>query len=67
VELLHLQEVQQRRFADWSMAHVVLRDDDPMVLLQHPEFDPYSASGGFAMRLVDELCAAGHRIQLGAL
>jgi Sensors of blue-light using FAD len=66
VELLHLQEVEQRRFAAWSMAHVELRADDPMVLLQHPEFDPYSATGKMAMRLVDELCAAGQQIQLPA-
>ena len=64
VELLHLQEVERRRFAAWSMAHVDLRADDPMILLQHPEFDPYSAPGAIAMRLIDELCAAGQRIQL---
>lgn len=66
VTLLQLQEVERRRFAAWSMAHVELRADDPMILLQHPEFDPYSASGAMAMRLVDELCAAGQRIQLPA-
>jgi hypothetical protein len=33
-----------------------------MVRMQHPEFDPYSASGAFALKLVDELLAAGHRI-----
>jgi len=64
VELLHLQEVERRRFAAWSMAHVELRADDPMILMQHPEFDPYSATGALAMKLVDELCASGHRIQL---
>jgi hypothetical protein len=64
VELLHLQEVQKRRFASWSMAHVLLRADDAMVLMQHPEFDPYAATGALAMQLVDELVADGHRIQL---
>ena len=64
VELLHLQEVERPRFAAWSMAHVELRADDPMILMQHPEFDPYSAPGAIAMRLIDELCAAGQRIQL---
>ena len=64
VELLHLQEVEHRRFAAWSMAHVELRADDPMILMRHPEFDPYSATGALAMKLVDELCASGHRIQL---
>ena len=64
VELLHLQEVERRRFAAWSMAHVELRDDDPMILMQHPEFDPYSVPGALAMKLVDELLASGQRIQL---
>lgn len=66
VELLHLEEVAGRRFPDWSMAHVVLRDDDPMIRMNHPEFDPYAASGAFVLRLVDELVAAGHRLQLPA-
>jgi hypothetical protein len=30
--------------------------------MQHPEFDPYSASGTFVLKLVDELLADGHRI-----
>jgi Sensors of blue-light using FAD len=66
VELLQLEEVTARRFAAWSMAHVLLRDDDPMILMQHPEFDPYTASGAFVLRLVDELVAAGHRLELPA-
>jgi hypothetical protein len=64
VEMLQLEEVKQRRYADWSMAHVNLADDHPMVQLKHPEFDPYSASGAFVMTLVDELLASGHRISL---
>lgn len=66
VELLQLEEVPQRRFPAWSMAHVVLREDDPMIRMNHPEFDPYAASGAFVLRLVDELVAAGHRLQLPA-
>jgi Sensors of blue-light using FAD len=64
VEMLCLEEVTKRRYADWSMAHVSLADDHPMVQLKHPEFDPYSASGAFVMTLVDELLASGHRISL---
>jgi hypothetical protein len=63
VEMLHLEEVSERRYADWSMALVSLADDDPMVQLKHPEFDPYSAPGAFVMTLVDELIASGHRIK----
>ena len=64
VEMLHLEEVTERRYADWSMAHVNLADDHPMVQMKHPEFDPYSASGAFVMTLVDELLASGHPITL---
>jgi hypothetical protein len=64
VEMLHLEEVTERRYAAWSMALVNLADDDPMVQMKHPEFDPYSASGAFVMTLVDELLASGHRISL---
>lgn len=66
VEMLHLEEITQRRYPDWSMAHVVLPENDPMIRMQHPEFDPYSASGTLMLRLVDELLAAGHRLSLPA-
>lgn len=65
-ELLHLEEAPHRRFAEWSMAHVVLRDDDPMIRMHHPEFDPYAASGTFVLQLIDQLLADGHRLQLPA-
>jgi hypothetical protein len=64
VEMLHLEEITRRRYPDWSMAHVSLSDDDPMIEMKHPEFDPYSASGAFVLKLVDELVASGHRIDL---
>jgi hypothetical protein len=64
VEMLHLEEVSERRYAEWSMAHVNLADDDPMVQMNHPEFDPYSAPGAFVLTLVDELLASGHRLSL---
>jgi hypothetical protein len=62
VQMLAFEEIEQRRYPDWAMAHVVLPDDDAMVLMQHPEFDPYSASGAFMLRRLDELLAAGHRL-----
>ena len=64
VEMLHLEEITRRRYPDWSMAHVSLSDDDPMVGMKHPEFDPYSATGAFVLQLVGELVASGHRIEL---
>jgi hypothetical protein len=66
VEMLHLEEITQRRYADWSMALVNLSDQDVMVQMKHPEFDPYSASGVVVMTLVDELLASGHPISLPA-
>ncbi len=66
VEMLHFEEATEPRYAGWSMAHVNLADDDPMVRMKHPEFDPYSASGAFVMTLIDELLASGHRISLPA-
>jgi hypothetical protein len=62
--LLQMEEITWRRFPDWSMAHVSLSDQDPMIQMNHPEFDPYSATGAFVLNLVDELVAAGHRIEL---
>ncbi len=62
VQMLSFEEISERRYASWSMAHVHLPDDDAMVRMQHPEFDPYSATGAFVLKLVDELLAGGHRI-----
>ncbi len=64
VVLLHLAETTQRRYPDWSMAHVSLAADDPMIAMKHPEFDPYSASGAVVLGLVEDLVASGHRIDL---
>ena len=63
VELLVLEEITQRRYADWAMAHVILSEDDPMIQLRHPEFDPYSAPGQTVMAMVHELFASGYRIR----
>ena len=50
VEMLMFEDIHERRFERWSMALIKLSDQDPMVKLQHPEFDPYSASGAQAMQ-----------------
>jgi Sensors of blue-light using FAD len=62
VELLHLEEISRRRFGEWSMAHVQLSSDDPMIAMKHPEFDPYSASGRLMMTQVDELISSSQII-----
>lgn len=64
VQLLSFDEISERRYPAWSMAHVHLSDDDAMLRMQHPEFDPYAASGAFVRRLLDELLADGQRIHV---
>lgn len=63
VKMLQFEEISERLFGNWSMAFVDLSDRDPMVMMAHPEFDPYSASGAFVMALVHELVSAGHDIK----
>ncbi len=55
VQLLSIEEIESRRFGQWSMALVYLSKDDPMVQMAHPEFDPYSATAKGAMSLLEEL------------
>lgn len=62
VELLHYQEIAKRQFDQWSMALVKLSVDDPMVQMQHPDFDPYSASGEQVLHLLTHLIASGQPI-----
>lgn len=64
VDLLHYEEIRERRFGQWSMALVHLSVDDPMVKMQHPDFDPYSAAGPRVMQQVMDLLEAGHPIQM---
>ena len=66
VNLLLFEESTKPRFSGWSMALVDLSGDDPMVRLNHPEFDPYAASGGAVMTMIDRLLESGQRIQLPA-
>jgi hypothetical protein len=57
VELVAIEEIQMRRFPEWSMAHVVISENDPIVQLRHPEFDPFNATTADLMALVDDLLA----------
>lgn len=57
VELVAIEEIQTRRFPEWSMAHVVISENDPIVQLKHPEFDPFNATVADLMALVDDLLA----------
>ncbi|MFM7697002.1 MAG: BLUF domain-containing protein [Limnohabitans sp.] len=63
VEMISLQEISARQFGIWSMALIDLDESDPMVALQHPEFDPYSASSEMLTLLIDEWVRSGKPIQ----
>ena len=55
IELLSMEEIKQRKFDQWSMALVHLNANDPMVKMNHPEFNPYASSAKDAMNILDEL------------
>lgn len=55
VELVAIEEIQTRKFPNWSMAHVIISENDPIVQLKHPEFDPFEASGQQLQSLIDDL------------
>jgi len=55
VELVATEEIESRKFPNWSMAHVIISESDPMIQLQHPEFDPYAASADQLNALIEDL------------
>ena len=63
VEMVSFDEISQRQFKGWSMALIDLSDTDPMVVMQHPEFDPYSASATFLSQQISDWIASGKPIQ----
>jgi hypothetical protein len=60
VELLLYEEIEERRFAGWSMGQVDLASLNPALLLKYSEtaaLDPYAVSGHASMALFEELAA----------
>ena len=57
VELIHCESIAQRRYGQWSMAHVNLADLDPHKHIVWPEFDPYSPQGQAVMNRIDAMLA----------
>jgi hypothetical protein len=60
VVLLHYQEINERRFAGWSMGEVNMARLNPALLLKYSEtatLDPYAVSGAVSMALFEELVA----------
>jgi hypothetical protein len=60
VELLHYEEITERRFGGWTMGQVNLSKLNTSIVLKYsekPEFDPYSVSGQVSLALLEELMA----------
>ena len=60
VELLHYEEITERRFGGWTMGQVNLSKINHSILLKYsekPELDPYGASGKVSFALLEELMA----------
>ncbi len=60
VELLHYEEISERRFGGWSMGKVNLSKINHAILLKYsekPELDPYRVSGVVSFALLEELMA----------
>ena len=60
VVLLNYEEIEERRFAGWSMGQVNMQRLNPAVLLKYSEcarLDPFVVSGKATMALFEELVA----------
>lgn len=65
VVVLHYEEVEQRKFAGWTMGQVNLAKVNPSTLLKYSEttvLDPYAMSGRASMALLEELIATAQII-----
>lgn len=62
VEMVHCESINERRFENWSMAHVQLSDLDPMTEIEWQTFDPYSVIGLLVLARIDDLMACGQVI-----
>lgn len=60
VELLHYEEIAERRFGSWTMGQVNLSKLNASTVLKYsekPELDPYAVSGKASLALLEELMA----------
>jgi hypothetical protein len=68
VELLHYEQIGERRFAGWSMGQVNLSRLNPGLLLKYSAtaaLDPYAVSGRVSLALLDELVATASIVGQG--
>ena len=60
VQLLHYEEISERRFGGWTMGQVNMSKINASILLKYaekPELNPYSVSGLVSLALLEELMA----------
>ena len=60
VELLHYEEINERRFGGWTMGQVNLSRINHSIVLKYSEtieLDPYAVSGKMSLALLEELMA----------
>jgi hypothetical protein len=60
VELLHYEEINERRFGGWTMGQVNLSRINHAIVLKYSEtieLDPYAVSGKMSLALLEELMA----------
>ncbi|MVO97906.1 hypothetical protein, partial [Rhizobium leguminosarum] len=68
VELLHFDEIDERRFSGWTMGQVNLGKINQSILLKYsekPELDPYAVSGRVSLALLQDLMATAAVIGRG--
>jgi hypothetical protein len=68
VELLHFEEISERRFGGWTMGQVNLSKLNHSILLKYsekPELDPYAVSGKVSFALLEELMATASIVGRG--
>ena len=63
VEMIHRENISERRYGQWAMAHVSLSELDPMGQIEWPEFDASSVTGLLVLARIDELIASGNVIK----
>jgi len=62
VEMVHCENIEQRRYGNWSMAHAELADLDPMTQIEWQTFDPHSVTGLLVLARIDQLLETGQMI-----
>lgn len=55
MEIVLLQDVHERMFPRWAMALVNISKSEPIIKLKHPEFDPFTATGGQLLVILGDL------------